>query len=71
MHGVCCSYGPDAGTYPQQKNGCDCGAFVCCGALHAMYDKEPIFTQSDIPAFRRYIAWRILRGDDWDKARAE
>ncbi len=51
---------------------CDCGAFVCCGALHAMplYDKQPIFTQSDImiPAFRRHIARRILRGDDWDKA---
>ncbi len=51
---------------------CDCGALVCCGALHAMplYDKhwQPIFTQSDIPAFRRHIAWRILRGDDWDKA---
>ena len=38
------------------------------GALHAMYDKVPIFRQSDIPAFRRHMAWRILRGDDWDKA---
>ena len=32
-----------------------------------MYDKKPLFTQSDIAAFRSQIAWRLLRGDDWDK----
>jgi len=68
MHGVCCSYGEDCQAYPQQDNDYDCGAFVCLGALHAMYGKEPSFTQSDIPAFRRHMAWRILRGDGWNKA---
>ena len=32
-----------------------------------MYGKEPLFTPSDIVAFRGHIAWRLLRGDDWDK----
>ena len=63
----CCSYGPNACNYPQQNNEDDCGAFLCCGALHAMYGKEPLFTPSDIAAFRGHIAWRLLRGDDWDK----
>ena len=52
---------------PAAENEDDCGAFLCCGALHAMYDKEPLFTRSDIAAFRGHIAWRLLRGDDWDK----
>ena len=32
-----------------------------------MYDKKPLFMQSDIAAFRSHIAWRLLQGDDWDK----
>ena len=61
MHGVCYRYGPNTGLNPQQRNGHDCGAFLCVGALHALHDQEPLFQQSHIPALRWHIAQRILR----------
>ena len=45
---------------PQQRNGYDCGVFVCMFALHAMYGSEMRFSQTDITNCRRLIAHEIL-----------
>jgi Ulp1 family protease len=47
---------------PRQSNGFDCGVFVCLYASYLMSNKTFDFTQSDLPAMRKWMAYRIARG---------
>ena len=50
LHAVCCLWSARHGPAdcPQQMNGCDCGAFLCMFALHAISDQDLRFSQ--VPA---------------------
>jgi Ulp1 family protease len=48
--------------FPRQSNGFDCGVFVCLYASYLMSNKTFDFTQSDLPAMRKWMAYRIARG---------
>ena len=45
---------------PQQLNGSDCGVFVCMYARHLAERAPFLFSQSDIPVFRKLIVCEIL-----------
>ncbi|XP_014259996.1 ubiquitin-like-specific protease ESD4 [Cimex lectularius] len=47
---------------PQQKNGSDCGVFACTFAEFLARDATFIFSQKDMPYFRRKMAYEILEG---------
>ena len=47
--------------FPRQSNGFDCGVFVCLYASYLMSNKTFDFTQSDLPAMRKWMAYRIAR----------
>lgn len=47
-----------------QKDGCNCGVFVCAYAYYLGQDQEiPQNLQTNINKFRKYIAYSILNGD--------
>ena len=51
------------GSCPQQKNGCDCGVFVCSFALCMAYDvRIGTFTQQHMLFFRYHIALSLAAG---------
>lgn len=49
-------------TLPQQKNGWDCGVFMCQFAECFSRDVWPTFTSADIPVFRRRMVVELATG---------
>ncbi|KAL0267500.1 UNVERIFIED_CONTAM: hypothetical protein PYX00_009753 [Menopon gallinae] len=47
---------------PQQMNGSDCGVFSCMFAEHLSRDTPILFTQDNMPYFRRKMVLEILEG---------
>ncbi|NXL63838.1 SENP2 protease, partial [Chordeiles acutipennis] len=45
---------------PQQRNGSDCGVFMCKYADYISRDKRINFTQKNMPYFRRKMVWEII-----------
>ncbi|NXL34111.1 SENP2 protease, partial [Glaucidium brasilianum] len=50
----------EAHEIPQQDNGSDCGVFMCKYADYISRDKPIIFTQDNMPYFRRKMVWEII-----------
>jgi sentrin-specific protease 1 len=48
-------------SVPQQKNGYDCGVFMCLYAAYSSIDSPFNFTQSDILSVREYMVKIIYR----------
>uniref|UniRef100_A0A1A7WYE3 SUMO1/sentrin/SMT3 specific peptidase 2 n=1 Tax=Iconisemion striatum TaxID=60296 RepID=A0A1A7WYE3_9TELE len=48
------------GEVPQQKNGSDCGVFVCKYADYIAKAKPLTFKQCHMPLFRKLMMWEIL-----------
>ena len=46
---------------PRQSNGFDCSVFVCLYASYLMSNTTFDFTQSDLPAMRKWMAYHIAR----------
>eukprot|EP01029_Cantina_marsupialis_P031026 TRINITY_DN8703_c1_g2_i1.p1 TRINITY_DN8703_c1_g2~~TRINITY_DN8703_c1_g2_i1.p1 ORF type:complete len:720 (+),score=201.01 TRINITY_DN8703_c1_g2_i1:132-2291(+) len=55
-------YGIDD-SVPVQRNGYDCGVFVCCFGNHLAADMPFNFSQDDIPSFRKHIGVSILKNE--------
>jgi len=49
-------------SVPQQKNGFDCGVFVCVAADFIQDDLPLTYSQEDMPFFRKKITADIIRG---------
>ncbi|ACH46896.1 putative ubiquitin-like putative cysteine protease [Feldmannia species virus] len=49
-------------TSPMQKNGSDCGVFVCVNAALLSNKRKLSYTQNHMSAYRQRIAWSIQRG---------
>ena len=50
-------------SVPQQRNGCDCGVFMCTYANFLVAGHELLgFSQQDMPLFRARLAADVLRG---------
>jgi len=47
---------------PQQKNGFDCGMFVCMYADYILNNLPELFSQNDMPMLRQKILYCILTG---------
>nr|XP_060624018.1 sentrin-specific protease 2 isoform X1 [Anolis sagrei ordinatus] len=45
---------------PQQRNGSDCGVFVCKYADFISRDKPIVFSQCHMPYYRKRMVWEIL-----------
>uniref|UniRef100_A0AAY4AXK8 Ubiquitin-like protease family profile domain-containing protein n=1 Tax=Denticeps clupeoides TaxID=299321 RepID=A0AAY4AXK8_9TELE len=45
---------------PQQRNGSDCGVFVCKYADYIARDQPLTFRQCQMPSFRKLMIWEIL-----------
>ena len=46
---------------PKQRNGYDCGMFVCATVEHILERRPLDFTQADMPRFRNHIAFTFIR----------
>lgn len=51
-----------AEPWPQQRNGCDCGAFALFNADLILLGESLDYSQDDIPSFRRRVLLSCLRG---------
>lgn len=47
---------------PQQKNGFDCGMFVCMYADYMLQDLPEQFSQKDMPMLRKKVCCCVLEG---------